>query len=119
MQKKNTNRSRRVATEIKRILSEFFIHNSLGSETVNTTFLSVTDVVVSSCLQHVKVYIAFLSDGISVEECVEFLREHTPHLRRHIGAHVRLKFVPEILFFVDDSFDRARKIESLLDKCRQ
>jgi ribosome-binding factor A len=116
MQKKSVSRSHRVAAEIRKILSEFFIHNSLGDERVNTTFLSVTDVVVSSCLQHVKVYVTFLSDSISVEECIDFLQEHTAPLRRHVGANIRLKFVPEILFFVDDSFDRAKKIESLLNK---
>jgi ribosome-binding factor A len=118
MQKKSSARSQRVAAEIRKVLSEFFIHNSLHDEKVNTTFFSVTDVVVSSCLKHAKIYFSFFSDSVSEDECLNFLQLHTPHLRHHVGQHIRLKFVPELSFFVDDSFEYTKKIISLLDQCR-
>jgi ribosome-binding factor A len=103
-----------VAAEMRRVLSEFFLRNSLNDEKINTAFLSVTDVRVSSCLQHVKIYVTYLSDNVSEEECLEFLRLNTPHLRHCVGKQIRLKFVPDLLFFIDNSFDYAQKIECLL-----
>ncbi|MDR2781611.1 MAG: 30S ribosome-binding factor RbfA [Holosporaceae bacterium] len=116
MQKKSVNRSDRVAAEVRRVLSEFFIHNSLGDEEIDTTFLSVTDVVLSSCLRHLKIYISSSSKDISSDDYIEFLKQHVPHLRHYIGTQIRLKFVPDLSFFIDDSFDYAKRIESLLGK---
>ncbi|MDR1333628.1 MAG: 30S ribosome-binding factor RbfA [Holosporaceae bacterium] len=115
MQKKNGNRSQRVAAEIKKVLSEFLIRNSLGDKQINTTFLSITDVVVSSCLRHAKIYVALPSGKVDLgQEYIDFLKEHASRLRYHVGIHIKLKFVPDLSFYIDDSFDRAKKIESLL-----
>jgi ribosome-binding factor A len=115
MQKRNVNRSERVAVEIRRVLSEFLIRNSLGDEQINTTFLSITDVVVSSRLQHAKIYVAFPYGDVDLcRQHIDFLEEHAARLRHHIGTSIQLKFVPELSFMIDDSFDRAKKIDALL-----
>jgi len=119
MQKKNSSRPSRVATEIKKILSEFllrgfFIDSDDGGEKINPTLLSITDVVMSPCLQHAKVSVALMLDDVSEESCLEFLKRHTPQLRHEIGTKIRLKFVPDLSFFIDDSFKCRSRIESLL-----
>ncbi|MDR1551455.1 MAG: 30S ribosome-binding factor RbfA [Holosporaceae bacterium] len=114
MQKKNFARSQRVAAEIKRVLSGCLIKDSFIDQQVNSVFISITYVTVSLCLRHAKVYVAELSGELSEEDCLNFLQKHTPHLRRNIAEQIRLKFVPDLTFFVDHTFDSACKIDELL-----
>jgi ribosome-binding factor A len=116
IQKKSSPRSNKVAAEIKKTLSEFLLRDSFIDEKVDSKFISITDVVINSCLQHAKIYIASLSENISNDDCLEFLKKHTPHLRHCLGSKIRLKSIPELTFFIDDSFDYGNKIESLLKK---
>ncbi|MDR2158016.1 MAG: 30S ribosome-binding factor RbfA [Holosporaceae bacterium] len=112
---KNSGRQSRVAAEIKKVLSEFLLHSSrVDYEGINPAFISITDVTISSCLQHAKIYIASISQDVADDDCLEFFQKHAAHLRRHLGSTIHLKFVPDLKFFMDDSFDYAKKIESLL-----
>ncbi|MDR0968693.1 MAG: 30S ribosome-binding factor RbfA [Holosporaceae bacterium] len=114
MKRKDSGRPNRVAAEIKKTLSEFLLRNSFADEKIDSAFISIVDATVSPCLQHAKIYVASLSPNISNDECLEFLEKHTPRLRHCIGTEIRLKFTPTLSFFIDDSFDRVNKIESLL-----
>ena len=114
----NSNRKSKVAIEIKKILAEFLLRNSIvdPEESLNTSLISVTDVVVSACLQNANVYIVSITENVSNEECVQFLQKHKPKLRSHVGSSMRMKYTPEIRFFVDDSFKNAARIDDLLKK---
>jgi ribosome-binding factor A len=112
--KNNSGRPHRVAGEIKRVLSDFFLRDCYFADGINTSLICITDVAVSPCLQHVKIYVVSLSRDIKNEDCVEFLERHIPSLRHYIGSKIRLKLVPSLVFFVDHSFDHASRIESLL-----
>ena len=111
------NRPNKVATEVNKILSEYLLRGSIiDNSGISSSLISITDVVVSPCLQHVKVFVVSLSKDHSDDECVNYLRKHVSHLRHHLGANIRLKFTPELCFFVDDSFAYADKIEALFQK---
>jgi ribosome-binding factor A len=116
--KKNTNRQNRVATEIKRVLSEFLLRNSIDDAESNcdSSLISITDIIVSSCLQHAKVFAVSLSNDFDNDECVAFLDKHKSKLRGHIGATIRMKYTPDLQFFVDDSFEKGARIDELLKK---
>ena len=108
------NRVRKVSAEIKKVLSEYLLYCPLSYNKIDSTFLSITNVVISPCLQHAKVYVVPLIKNINNEECLEFFRKHISILRCHLGRKVRLKSVPNISFFIDDSSVYASRIESLL-----
>ncbi|MDR0555946.1 MAG: 30S ribosome-binding factor RbfA [Holosporaceae bacterium] len=114
MRRKNCNRSQRVAEEVRRVLSEYLLSDPFMRSSVDPALLSITAVTISPCLQHAKVYVAPLSPDIGGEDCLIFLRSHSSQLRYHIGSSLRLKFVPDLSFFLDDSFDCALRINSLL-----
>jgi ribosome-binding factor A len=119
MQKRNVGRAYRVATEIKKVLSEYLLLNPFGDEKINSTFLSITDVAVSPCLQHAKIYIASLLKNVSNDDCLGFCSKYAPGMRYRLGQKIRLKFVPDLSFFINTSFDDVRRIEFLLktSKC--
>ncbi|MDR3151509.1 MAG: 30S ribosome-binding factor RbfA [Holosporaceae bacterium] len=126
MQPKKTSRQQRVAEEIKRVLSDFLVRSSVwdnstpleisSSVIVEPAMISVSEVVVSSCLKHAKVFFVSISDRASNEDCLSFLEKHSPQLRRHLGANVRLKFTPDLRFYIDNSFEMGRKIDGILAK---
>ncbi|MDR0753577.1 MAG: ribosome-binding factor A [Holosporaceae bacterium] len=114
MQKRNISRAYKVATEIKKVLSEYLLLNPFGDERINSTFLSITDVISSPCLRHMKIYVASLLKNISNADCLEFCNKYASSMRYHLGKKIRLKFVPDLSFFISASFDDVRRIESLL-----
>ncbi|MDR1334760.1 MAG: 30S ribosome-binding factor RbfA [Holosporaceae bacterium] len=124
--RKNTRQSR-VAAEIKRIISEFLLHNSIVDDcAVDPSMISITDVLVSPCLQHVKVFAmslaevsgpnAEIGEVVSSDDCVSFLERHVAKIRYHVGSAVRLKYIPSFKFFVDNNLKHAEKVEQLLKR---
>jgi ribosome-binding factor A len=78
--------------------------------------LSLTDVTLSPDLQHAKIFAAPISKSITYDNCITFLEKHKSKFRRQIADSIRLKYIPDISFFVDDSFEQASKIEELFKK---
>ena len=44
------------------------------------------------------------------------LENHSSKIRYHVGHEVKLRFVPELHFFIDDTYERAKKIDALLEQ---
>lgn len=120
MKKVNGSRSDKVASEIKKVVSEYLIRGELcGYENIKTSMIVITDVVVSSCLRHVKIFVSSISDDLDNTICRDFLDRHSSQIRRVIGNGVKLKFVPEISFLSDISRERAQRIEDILNLLRK
>ena len=113
--KGDNSRAARVAVELKKVLSEYLLCGTIDDySNVRPSMISVTEVIMSVDLSHAKVFVSSISNDISSEECLEFLNQHVSQIRQHIARSVRLKFVPELRFFVDTSFEYASKMDKLL-----
>jgi ribosome-binding factor A len=111
MSQKAYPRSRRVAEQIQRSLSELIRREvkdpRLGSVTL-------TDVEVSKDLSHAKVYYSVLG-GVSDPAMVqEILDGAAPALRGPLGRALRLRHSPEIRFEVDDLLERGARLTDLI-----
>lgn len=111
---KNFTRQQRVATEIRKVLSEFLLRNSIVDKECNMSLISVTDVTISPCLQHAKIFVIPISNEISNDQCLTCLEKHKSKFKAHIGNSIRMKYVPDLCFFIDNSFEYAEKIDALL-----
>ena len=78
-------------------------------------FLTITHVHVSPDLQVARVYYTTLGDEKARRETARALGRATPFLRRQIGSRLRLKRVPLLEFFFDESIERGDRIERLLN----
>jgi ribosome-binding factor A len=118
---KETPRRIRVASEVKKVISEFLLRGAVSDPARSSiaTMIAITGVDMSPDLQHAKVFFSSISPQISSEECSEFLENHKYKLRAHVGASIRLKHTPELRFLIDDSSEKAEKIENLLKKIAQ
>ncbi len=75
--------------------------------------VTVTEVRVSPDLRNATVFVLPLGGG-ETAAVVTGLTRARPFLRRQVANAVRLKFVPDIRFRADSSFDEARRIDTLL-----
>lgn len=77
-------------------------------------FLTITQVKMTPDLQTARVYYTIIGDAKARQEAQRALRRATPFLRRQVGNRVRLKTVPELSFFYDESIERQDRIEKIM-----
>ena len=77
-------------------------------------FLTITQVKMSPDLQVARVYYTTLGDERARRETAKALGRATPFLRRQVGSRLRLKRVPSLEFFFDESIERGDRIERIL-----
>ena len=78
-------------------------------------FLTVTQVTVTPDLQVARVYYTTLGDERARKDTARALGRATPFLRRQLGSRLRLKRVPLLEFFFDESIERGDRIARLLN----
>jgi ribosome-binding factor A len=81
-------------------------------------FLTVTHVKVTPDLQQARVYYTTMADERGRRESQRALERATPFLRRQLGRRLRLRRVPELQFFFDDSVERQDRIERILQEIK-
>ena len=79
-------------------------------------FLTITSVKVSPDLQQARVYYTTIGDDKARRESARALNRATPFLRRQIGQRLRLKRVPELTFFYDESIEKGDRVERILQE---
>jgi len=79
-------------------------------------FLTITSVKVSPDLQQARVYYTLMGDSNARRESARALDRATPFLRRQVGQRLRLKRVPELSFFYDDSIEKGDRVEQILQE---
>ncbi len=104
-------RTQRVAAVIKHEVSQI-IDRDLRSDLM--ALVTVIDVRMSADLKVAKIYVSVFNSGSPKQEIVDRLKGHQKAIRSQIGAHLRLKFTPEIHFYLDETLDRVERIENLL-----
>ena len=79
-------------------------------------FVTITRVQLSGDLQQARVFYTALGDDKSRRQSDRTLHRALPFLRRQIGARLRLKRVPELQFFYDESIAGQDRIEQLINE---
>lgn len=108
----------RVAELIKREVSQMLL-NGIKDDRVGTGMVSVTDVNVSGDLQHAKIYVSIYGTEAAKAETMAGLKSATGYVRSELGARIRLRRTPEVVFLEDRSIERGTKVLSLLNQLEQ
>jgi ribosome-binding factor A len=116
-------RGEKVSSAIKRIVAEKV---RLMGQDSGAGIVSVTSVKVSADLQIARIYISVFagqkgknSDKINGREFIKFVEGQQGEMRRLIGKGLRLRRVPELKFFIDDTLDEIERIKALTEKVTQ
>lgn len=79
-------------------------------------WIGVVEVRISPDFSHAKVFYSVMEPRLSREEAAAVLRDKAKEIRRYIAGNLRLRQVPELRFQFDDTQDRARRIEDILEQ---
>jgi ribosome-binding factor A len=105
----------RIADQIRSELAELLareVHDP------GVGFVTLTYVKVTPDLQLARVYYTSLGDEKAQRESAKALKRAAPFLRRHLGQRLRLRRVPELEFFYDESIARQDRIEQILQELK-
>ncbi len=114
--KASTNpRNLRVGEEIRRTLADIFMRGECHTPGLVSASITVSEVRVSPDLKNATAYVMPLA-GKQKEELLEILKIASPEIRYLVSKKVELRYMPKIHFALDNSFDEAQRIETLLKK---
>lgn len=77
-------------------------------------FLTITHVNVTPDLQLARVNYTIIGDEKARKETAKALARATPFLRRQVAQRLRLRRVPELQFYFDESIEKQDRIEQIL-----
>ena len=108
-------RVERVNKEMMREISEFLLNNTKDPTLKKAV---ITEVRCTNDLSLAKVYFTSI-DKSELEEIGKSLNNLAGALSGIVCRQMRLRIAPKLVFVVDDSEDRAQRIEALLNKIAQ
>jgi ribosome-binding factor A len=108
-------RQLRMGEEIRHALARIFEREEFRDPALAGVRLTVTEVRPSPDLRHARVYVVPLGGG-DPAPILKGLTRVKPFLRRQLAHHVVSKFVPDLVFSADTSFDCAAHIASLMQQ---
>jgi ribosome-binding factor A len=106
-------RQLKVGETIRHALADIFFRGDIVDEVLSRYSLTVPEVRMTPDLKLATAFI-FPLGGEGADEVVEQLNKHKRFLRGEVAKRVSLKFMPEIRFKVDTSFESSRRIDELL-----
>lgn len=111
----SSQRAQRVAETIHKEISSMLIK---GLKDPRIGFVTITSVDVTSDLRQARVYYTLMGSQDGRAETHAGLDSSASYIRQQLGRLLRLRFVPEIHFEYDASFDYGQKIEKLLSEIK-
>jgi len=79
-----------------------------------TGLLSIVKLELSGDYSHCKVYISSLGGLESAKSAVEGLHSAAGHIRREIGARLKLRRTPEFHFIADNGIEHSAQLDKKL-----
>ena len=106
-------RQLRVGELIKQNLGQIFLRDEAKVPSLDTKNITVTEVRMSPDLKNARAYVIPLG-GKDIEKAVSILTEFSYLIRKALSKKIDMKFLPNVSFIGDKSFDYAAKIEKLI-----
>jgi ribosome-binding factor A len=106
-------RQLRVGEELRHALAELLRPGTMRDPALHEANVTVTEVRVSPDLRNAIAFVMPLA-GAHATDIIAGLRRSAPFLKGRIARAVRLRHVPNLSFALDNAFDSAERIASLL-----
>jgi ribosome-binding factor A len=108
---KQYKRSQRVGDLIREVISEMILRD-LRDPRVET--VTITEVEVTADLKLARVYFSARGDQTREKAALQGLEGAAGFIKKNLGRELRLRYMPELMFEVDHSFDYGSKIDRLI-----
>jgi ribosome-binding factor A len=77
-------------------------------------FASITHVEVSGDLRHAKIFVSVMGEPEEKKSTIEALHHATGFLRHELAVRLTVRFMPEIIFKLDNSIEQGAHILGLI-----
>ena len=77
--------------------------------------MTITDVVLSDDLRIAKVYFSVLGNEDQKNNTIKGLQRATTFIQNELGTRVKLRYLPILHFYYDESWEYGSRIDSILD----
>ena len=108
-------RQLKAGENLKKILARVFIQQNVVLPEIDTKLITITEVRISPDFKHAKVFFLPLA-GKEIIKFTDILNQNCLEIKKIASKEWTAKFMPNLKFVKDDSFDYAEKIENLLLK---
>lgn len=112
----STGRPRRVGQLLKEEVAGLL---QRGLKDPLPAFTTVTDVRVGVDLKVAKVAVSVFGEAGEKEEVLEILRRSAGWIRKEVGRKIHLKYTPEFSFELDETQEKATRMNQLFEKIHQ
>ena len=112
----SSHRASRLAEEIKRELAQI-LREEMKDPGIG--FASITRVEVSSDLRYAKIFVSVLGPEPEPQKTIGALQRATGFIRSEISRRIRLRYMPELTFKLDQSIEQGVRIAKLIDQVRE
>ncbi len=106
-------RSDRVSQEIKDIISVIISSRIILKD---SGLVTITEVKTSDNLRFSKIYLSFINNQIESDKIIKMMNSNINEYRYHLGKSLDMKYVPQIKFYHDNSFEEFENIAALINK---
>lgn len=107
-------RSLRVGDLIREEVADIIMHKIRDPR---LGFVTVTAVKASDDLKHAQVYISVLEDAKRAKTH-KILKSSAKFIRSELAKRVKIKFIPALIFKLDESIEYGAKIEKMLNEIK-
>src|SRR5205085_8143698 len=108
-------RQLRVGEELRHALARILRDGECRDPVIENTSITVTEVRMSPDLRNATAFVMPLA-GANANEVVAGLERSATFLKGLVAREVQLRNTPNLVFALDDSFDRAARISALLTR---
>jgi ribosome-binding factor A len=103
-------RAQRVGELLRQELSRLLVD---GVKDPRVGFVTVTEIRPTEDLRSAKVFVSIYGDAQKRRATLEGLKASAGFLRRELSHRLELRHVPELLFWQDDTLDRAERMDAV------
>jgi ribosome-binding factor A len=104
-------RPQRVGDLIREVICEMLLRDLNDPRLESVT---ITEVEVTADLKLATVFFSAMGNRSREETSLHGLQSATGYIRKKLGKELRLRYVPDLLFKVDQSFEYGSKIDRLI-----
>ena len=109
-------RMSRLGVQIQEEVSDI-IHRKLKDPRLG--FVSVTGARVTADLQFAHIYISVMGSADDVSKNLDCLDKAARFIRTELAKRLRIKHIPELHFYHDDSSERGARIDSIIKHLKE
>lgn len=109
-------RLKRIQDQMQQILT-MILETKVNDPRVQDVY--ITDVTVDRELDYANIYVSSLAGKTRAEDILEGLENAKGFIRYTLSQEIKLRVMPKLRFYWDETPERADRIESLLNEIRE